>query len=208
MEPSDEPFNSLTQLQADGGRPRNPMINRGAITLASLIPGQNARDRCETLLQWLNQQSNCKLFLDEAMLSSVRSLPNERNRAIAKLLAESGSLDSAEIALDTYNHICCLSGTVDDLALLGILLVQNNSTTLPENRRIVNVLMMTCGLYQASSRFAVEVGLPTKSGVSSVLLSVVPSQGAIACYTALLWMRQVTQKRVYFCCSDWRRVWI
>lgn len=37
VEPSDAPFNSLEQLIADHGRPRNPMINSGAITLASTL---------------------------------------------------------------------------------------------------------------------------------------------------------------------------
>jgi glutaminase len=41
-------------------------------------------------------------------------------------------------------------------------------------------------LYQASARFAVEVGLPTKSGVSGAILSIVPSQGVIACYSPAL----------------------
>lgn len=186
MEPSDRPFNSLTQLQADRGRPRNPMINSGAIALTALLPGQNARDRCETLRQWLNHNSNCHLVFDEAMLESVRSLPNERNRAIANLLAESGYIDDAQTTLDTYNHVCCLSGTVADLASLAMLLVQQNSINLPENRRTVNALMMTCGLYQASSRFAVQVGMPTKSGVSGAMVSVVPTQGAIACYSPAL----------------------
>ncbi|HEY9666090.1 MAG TPA: glutaminase A [Coleofasciculaceae cyanobacterium] len=186
LEPSDQPFNSLSQLQADGGRPRNPMINSGAIALASLLPGQDAHSRCKNLCHWLNERSHCHLVLDEAMLKSVRSLPNERNRAITQLLAESGYLDSTEIALDTYNHICCLSGTITDLALLGMLLAHNTSMTLPENRRTINALMMTCGLYQASSRFAVEVGVPTKSGVSGAIVSVVPAQGAIACYSPAL----------------------
>jgi len=41
-------------------------------------------------------------------------------------------------------------------------------------------------LYEASGRFAVRIGLPTKSGVSGALLSVVPGQGAIACYSPTL----------------------
>jgi glutaminase len=186
MEPSDEPYNSLTQLQADKGWPRNPMINSGAIALVSLLPGQDARSRCENLCHWLNQRSNSHLFLDEAMLSSARSVQNRRNQAIACLLAESGYLDAVETVLDTYKQVCCLSGTVADLARLGMLLVQDRGEILPEHRRIVNALMMTCGLYQASSRFAVEVGLPTKSGISGAIVSVVPSQGAIACYSPAL----------------------
>lgn len=183
IESSHEPYNSLIQLQADKGWPRNPMINSGAIALADLLPGEDASSRCETLRQWLNQHSHSHLFLDEAMLNSVRSRSNERNRNLANLLAESGYLDNVETALDSYNYVCCLSGTVADLTRLGIILVQNCKNILPENRRIVNALITTCGLYEVSSRFAVQVGVPTKSGVSGAVLAVVPSQGAIACYS-------------------------
>ncbi len=186
MSPSDQPFNSLSELQADRGFPRNPMINSGAIALCSLLPGQDAPSRCENLRLWLNQHAQSQLFLDDQMLSSVRSAGGERNRAIARLMAQYDYLAAEEIALDTYNHVCCLSGTVVDLALLGILLVQHNNIISAQNRRSVNALMTTCGLYQASSRFAVQVGLPTKSGVSGVILSLVPSGGVIACYSPAL----------------------
>ena len=186
MLPSDEPFNSLKQLEIDRGFPRNPMINSGAIANCSLLPGADAPSRCESLRQWLNQAAECQLFLDEQMLNSVRSLPNERNKAITKLLAQSGYLELEEITLDTYNHVCCLSGTIADLAQLGMLLVQGNNTISLRHRHIVNALMTTCGLYQASAQFAVDVGLPTKSGVSGAILSIVPSQGAIACYSPAL----------------------
>lgn len=183
IQSSHEPYNSLIQLQADKGWPRNPMINSGAIALADLLPGQDASSRCETLRQWLNQRSHSHLFLDQAMLNSVRSRSNERNLDLANLLAESGYLDNVETALDTYQHICCLAGTVADLTQLGTILVQNYKNILPKNRRIVNALITTCGLYEASSRFAVQVGVPTKSGVSGAVLAVIPFQGAIACYS-------------------------
>jgi len=72
------------------------MLNSGAIALASL-PGQDARSRCESLRQWLNQRSNCQVFLDELMLSSVRAAGGERNRAIASLLAQFGYLEAEEL---------------------------------------------------------------------------------------------------------------
>lgn len=183
MEASLEPFNSLNQLEADGGWPRNPMLNSGAIVLASLLPGQDAQSRCESLRHWLNQRSNRHLFLHEPMLSSVRKGRSESNRAIAKKLVQEGYLDAVESALDTYNHVCCLSGTVTDLASLGMLLVQTQGAIKAEHRRTVTALMSTCGLYQASFRFAVQVGLPTKSGVSGAMVAVMPRQGAIACYS-------------------------
>lgn len=184
MLPSDRPFNSLDQLRADSGFPRNPMINSGAIALMSLLPGTDGSSRCENLRQWLNQKADCHLFLDQLILASVRSLRNETNIEIARELANYGHLQASEaVTIDTYNQLCCLAGTVIDLASLGMVLVSFGDKILPENCRIVKALMTTCGLYESSGSFAVQVGIPTKSGVSGALLSIVPGEGAIACYS-------------------------
>ena len=182
-EPSELPFNSLTQLEIDQGKPRNPMINSGAIALASLIPGQNAVARCQNLRTWLNQQAKSQLFVDELMLYSVNAMPNENNWNLALKMVDSGYIQNSEIALETYNRLCCLSGTVEDLAKLGMVLVNSGDRTIWENCRTVKALMATCGLYEASGRFAVRVGLPAKSGVSGAMLSVIPGQGAIGFYS-------------------------
>lgn len=184
MQPSEYPFNSLEQLQLDQGFPRNPMINSGAIALAALLPGETARIRCETLQKWLNQKAKTQLFLDEAMLASVRSVANAQNQKLTQILANEGYLaSSVKLAIETYESICCLSGTVADLAQLGLLLIHPEREINSQNSRIVKAIMLTCGLYEYSAQFAVEVGLPSKSGVSGVLLSLVPGQGAIACYS-------------------------
>jgi glutaminase len=44
-------------------------------------------------------------------------------------------------------------------------------------------MMMTCGLYEASADFAKRIGFPSKSGVSGAILSLVPPEGAVACYS-------------------------
>jgi glutaminase len=177
MKPSELSFHSLQQLHLDQGFPRNPMINSGAITLTRFLTGQSGGTRCEMFRQWLNHHAETQFFVDQKLLASVRSLTNETNRAIAKTLYQHQHLDRVELAIDTYNHLCCLSGTITDLARAGILLTQMSHAA------TVNALMLTCGLYEASSEFAVRIGIPTKSGVSGALLSVVPGQGAIACYS-------------------------
>ena len=182
-EPSELPFNSLTQLEIDRGKPRNPMINSGAIALTSLIPGQNAVSRCQNLLDWLNQQANSQLFVDELMLDSVKTNPNQNNWNLTLKMVESGYIQNAEITLETYNRVCCLSGNVEDLAKLGMVLVNSGDRAMGENCRTVKALMATCGLYEASGRFALRVGLPAKSGVSGAMLSVIPGQGAIGFYS-------------------------
>ena len=186
VEPSDKPFNSLEQLVADRGYPRNPMINSGAITLADKLPGKDATQRTLLFCQWLNQLADCQLSLDEVMLTSVRLTRSTSNEAIANYLAETSHLENLETALDTYEQICCISGRVEDLALLGKLLACENGCLLAQNRRIVNALMSTCGLYEASAQFAVRVGLPMKSGIGGGLVAIVPGEGAIACYNPVL----------------------
>ncbi|NEQ36166.1 MAG: glutaminase [Okeania sp. SIO3I5] len=182
-EPSEKPFNSLEQLEVDGGWPRNPMINSGAIALSSLLLGNTATERCKNFCFWLNNQGNCQLFLDENMLASVRSLPNQNNQAIAKKLVECGYIKDAEITLDTYNRICCLSGRIFDIANLGMLLVKPSNYDWKKYSSTVQELMTTCGLYEASNIYAKEIGIPTKSSVSGIILGVVPSGGVIVCYS-------------------------
>ena len=186
VEPSDRPFNSLGQLATDRGYPRNPMINSGAIALAGKLPGQTGRARCLALSEWLSQQANCQIQLDEAMLTSVQSVGRGTNQALADLMTQSGYLEDSETTLDTYERICCLSVSVVELAKLGLLLSHDRSSIQPAHRRMVNALMLTCGLYEASSQSAIQIGLPIKSGISGALLTVVPKVGTIACYSPAL----------------------
>ena len=183
VQPSDQPFNSLEQLESDGGWPRNPMINSGAIALAGLLPGKDADTRCQYLCSWLNQFADCQLVLDRDILESVRLAPNSKNQALVSTLAAAGYVEHPEITLDTYNQICCLSATISDLAKLGLLLIKPLNLQWQNASRIVKALMITCGLYETSGQFAVKVGVPSKSGVSGAVLSIIPRQGAIACYS-------------------------
>jgi glutaminase len=177
---SSYPFNSLNQLQEDRGFPRNPMINSGAIALADLLAGETPESRCENLLLWLNKMGNCQLFLDRSVLESVHSFPNVHNQALSLELEKNGYISHRYLALETYNRICCLSGKIADLANLGKLILA------APYAKIILEIMTNCGLYEASQQFALEVGFPTKSGVSGALLSIVSDEGVIACYSPLL----------------------
>ncbi|MGF1536244.1 MAG: glutaminase [Elainellaceae cyanobacterium] len=183
IRPSQQPFNSLKQLEEDGYFPRNPMLNSGALALTAMLPGATGQERCDRLRQWLNRRAGCRLTLDETMLATVRALPNEQNRRIARRLGEAGHLESnAAIALDAYEQMCCLSGTLDDVVALGQLL-NDPQLGVAEHQRKVLALMLTCGLYEESGEAAVRIGLPIKSGVSGILLAVLPAGGVIASYS-------------------------
>jgi glutaminase len=185
--PSANPFNVIPE-----NKPENPMLNGGAIALASLLTSS------EDLQNWLNQRAGTNLVLDLAMLDSVRSVSNRRNLAIAEQLKLLGLIDHPQQALAIYEEICCLRGNVQDLAKIGTLLVelpidQDHKGRSPlesakesANISIVLKIMSECGMYEASAEFAEDIGLPSKSSVSGALLSIVPNDCAIACYSPAL----------------------
>ncbi|MFN4066917.1 MAG: glutaminase [Thermosynechococcus sp.] len=178
--PSDYPYNSVLQLTLDQGWPRNPMINSGAIALASQLAHVGGVAVFQT---WLNECAGTQLQVDQEVLGAVHRHPNWQNRTLAHFLVEAGRIADAAVALEIYNQVCCFQGTIEEVARLGLLLALPHAKVSDRHRQQVNVLMLTCGLYEDSPRYALEIGLPMKSGVSGVILAVVPRQGAIACYS-------------------------
>jgi glutaminase len=186
VKPSDAPFNSLTQLIADNGYPRNPMINSGAITLAEKLPGDNGIDCTQLFCKWLNELAGTQLYIDADILNSVRINRSQINIDITHYLYKTGNLKNIELSLDAYEQICCISGRVEDLAKLGNILTCTSDFIKNQHRQIVNTVMLTCGLYEASAEYAVKIGLPIKSGIAGGLLTIIPNQGTIASYSPAL----------------------
>ena len=182
QEPSNYPFNSQEQLLIDQGRPRNPFINSGAITLADKMPGADGSERCQQFCAWLKHLSGASFSLDQPMLDSVHAGGQEPNLGLLEILHQSSAVANPAVALDTYEQLCCLAGNVGDLAKLGLLLAQPHPEISQDYCQLVNDLMLTCGLYEHSQAVAQEIGLPMKSGISGAMVAVVPHQGAIACY--------------------------
>ena len=186
VEPSGEAFNSLVELDNRSNRPFNPMINSGAIAVASFIEPKVSFEEMLKLARCFCQDDG--IVLDEKVYGSEMSTV-ARNRAIAYLLESKGVINgNVEEALDFYVKMCSLSVTAESLAGLGLLLANDgvdpsgkrllNSDTV----RVVKTIMLTCGMYDGSGEFAVRVGIPSKSGVGGGLLSVVDGKMGIGIY--------------------------
>lgn len=85
------------------------------------------------------------------------------------------------VTLETYFKQCSIEVTIDDLARIGMVLANDGMDTktgeeiIPRQiARIAKVLMLTCGMYDASGKFATYVGIPAKSGVSGGIVAAVP----------------------------------
>jgi len=55
VEPSGDEFHSITRLEEEQGRPRNPMINAGAIAVSGRLAGSTSSERIDTLRRFLSE---------------------------------------------------------------------------------------------------------------------------------------------------------
>ena len=192
VEPSGDTFNSI-ELQSGNNRPFNPMVNAGAITVASLLQarhGSNARDH---LLERFSTIAGRPLTIDRAVYESERRT-GHRNRAIVHLLLNFGIVhDDAEAVLDLYFHQCSILITCRDLAMMAATL-SNMGCHPVTGRAALNVssvkdvlsVMFTCGMYDYSGQWAYRVGVPAKSGVAGGVMAVVNRQLGIGTYSPRL----------------------
>jgi len=192
VEPSGDAFNSI-ELDPKTTRPYNPMINAGAIAIASLIKKSPVEAGVQAYVDKLSEAAGRHLRIDEAVLQS-ESLTGNRNRAIAYLMRNFGIIDEqVNEALHQYFAQCSLLVTCQDMAMMAATLANmgNNPVTGKlvfdfQYIKYVLTVMLTCGLYDYAGSWAYEVGLPAKSGVGGGIFGVVNRQLGISVYSPKL----------------------
>ena len=192
VEPSGEAFNSI-ELDPRTMRPFNPMVNAGAIAVASLIKKDSAAAGVRNFIEKMQLAAGRKLQIDGSVLASESATGN-RNRAIAYLMLNFGIIDEdVNHTLHQYFSQCSLLVNCRDLAMTAATLANmgTNPLTLEpvfDFQYIKDVLavMFTCGLYDHAGEWAYRVGLPAKSGVGGGLLAVVNRQLGVAVYSPRL----------------------
>ncbi len=190
MEPSGDPFNSIRKLETSSRKkPYNPMINAGAIAVASMIKGKDAREKFNRVLDFFKKVTeddsldvNYKIYCGE-------SETGNKNRAMGYFLKNDGIIEgNVEDALEVYFKQCSIEVNAYTLAKLGLFLANNGRTSSGEQiitqkiATIVKTLMVTCGMYDLSGEIAVRVGIPCKSGVGGGIVGVVPGKLGIGVY--------------------------
>lgn len=187
MEPMGDFFNSISQLESyDTSKPFNPMVNAGAIAVASLIKGHNIENRFDRYLEFLREiTENEELEMSEEVYESEKT-NGARNRSLAYFMQSCGTLvKDVEEALDLYFRMNSVMTDCYDLAQIGKFLAcggisSNDECLIPANHlRTVKAIMMTSGMYNSSGHYAVEVGFPCKSGVSGSIIGTISGQMGI-----------------------------
>ncbi|MGH3366323.1 MAG: glutaminase A [Nocardioidaceae bacterium] len=192
VEPSGEVYNQIS-LHPVTHRPRNPMINGGALVAASLVAGATPEQQIERISRTYSMYAGRELALDEDIFASqVES--GHRNRAIGHMLREFGILEgNPDIAHEIYLWACSTMITCRDLCMMGATLANGGTNPLTGERvlaaeyteRVLSV-MSTCGMYDAAGAWFAQVGLAAKSGVGGGIVAVLPGQLSIAAFSPRL----------------------
>ncbi len=205
VEPSGDAFNSV-DLQPGTNRPFNPMVNAGAIAIASLIKGDSAAEGLEAFMGKLSLAAGRPLQIDEAVFASESATGN-RNRAIAYLLRNFGIIDEqVDQTLSQYFSQCSVLVTSRDLAMIGATLANMGANPMTgeevfEVKYIKDVLaaMFTCGMYDYAGEWAYRVGVPAKSGVAGGVMAVVNRQFSLGVYSPRLDARGNSVRGIAVC---------
>jgi glutaminase len=188
VEPTGDAFNSIS-LEPGTGRPRNPMINAGAMTATSLVLG----DRDEQILAMYSGCAGRELGVEEDTFRSERDT-GHRNRAIGHMLRAYGILDEdPDPVLDAYFRQCAVAVDCKDVALMAATLANGGVQPItgervldPDHVRRVLSVMTTCGMYDGAGDWLVGVGLPAKSGVAGGVMAVLPGQLGVCVFSPRL----------------------
>ena len=107
-EPSGMPFNSLVQLEAEAGRPRNPFINPGALVCTDILCTRYATPE-NAVVEFLRPLcGNRHMHYNRAVAASERRT-SHRNAAMAHLIKSFGNLNnSVDEVLDAYCRHCAI----------------------------------------------------------------------------------------------------
>ncbi|MGP8290726.1 glutaminase [Vreelandella zhanjiangensis] len=191
-EPSGDPFNSIVQLEHEGGKPRNPFINAGAIAVVdAIMMGHEPKETLAELLSFVRYIADDESICFDHVVAASEMAHRDRNASLAHFMKAFGRLrHDVDKILGTYFHQCAIAMNCEQLAHAGLFLASdgvnqpsNIRVVSPQRARRINSLMMMCGHYDASGEFAFRVGLPGKSGVGGGILAIAPGQGSIAVWS-------------------------
>ncbi|KAH7725993.1 glutaminase liver isoform [Aphelenchoides avenae] len=209
QEPSGRLFNEI--CLDPHNKPHNPMVNSGAIIVTSLIQNKlNMADRFDHMLNQYRKISGGEYVgFNNAVFLSERSTA-DRNFALAYYMKENGCFppetSNLQEALDFYFQLCSLEVTCESAAVMAATLANGGVCPITDERcigsrpcRDVLSLMNSCGMYDYSGQFAFHVGLPAKSGVSGVVIVVIPNLCGFALWSPPLDRMGNSCRGIEFC---------
>ncbi|WP_226065796.1 glutaminase [Kaistella polysaccharea] len=193
VEPSGNPFNSLVQLEADKGIPRNPFINAGALVICDILLEicSNPKEELLSYIRNLSEEEDIN-FNEKVAASEMQN--SFRNTAMCNFMKSFGNIrNKPDAVIELYCHLCAIEMTCKQLSKSFLYLANegekpsNMAQILsPSKVKRVNAILLTCGFYDESGEFSFRVGLPGKSGVGGGIIAIYPHHYCIAVWSPKL----------------------
>lgn len=193
VEPSGNPFNSLWQLEYEKGKPRNPLINSGAIVICDMLCTLYD-DPLNELLSFVRKVSgNDEIGCNKQVAESEKKL-GFRNAALINLMKSCHNINNEiDEVMDLYYHMCSIEMSCEELANT-FLLYANHGKRLTTDEPVItssmakriNAIMQTCGFYDEAGEYTFKVGLPGKSGIGGGIVAIQPGHFAVAVWSPKL----------------------
>ncbi len=182
-EPRGDPYHSIAALEEGRkGVPANPMITGGAIATTAMIHGSNGEERFTRLREFIRTLAdNPEIDYDPQVLEGESI---DLHRALFYYMRNHGVVrGNEEDKLLPYVRMTAMTMNCIDLGRIAAVLANggrapgsNRQLIGEDNVRIVLTLMCLTGMYEGSGRYAVDVGIPSKSGISGAIMAVVPGR--------------------------------
>ena len=192
-EPSGTPFNSLVQLEAEQGIPRNPFINAGALVVTDMLSTRfvNAEN---ALVDFVRKVSGVADITYNRRVAQSEISTSSRNAAMAHFMKSFGNMhNKVGEVLHAYCHHCAIEMNCVELARAVCFLANHGVNPWSGEAEIdassakrLSALMLTCGTYDAAGDFAFRVGLPAKSGVGGGIVAILPGECGICVWSPAL----------------------
>ena len=206
-EPSGRNFNELC-LNTDN-IPHNPLINSGAIMCASLIDYENTlANRYDKVIKyWSKLAGNTKINFSTSIYLSEKDTA-DRNNCLAYMMQESKAFQhginsykykrnwtnkNLEETLDFYFQCCSIEINCTQASIIASTLANGGICPVTNERIFSNTivknalsLMSSCGMYDYSGQWAYTIGIPAKSGVSGIIMGIIPNVMGIAVFSPKL----------------------
>ena len=195
VEATGKPFDAINMRAGNlESQHINPMVNMGAIAMISLIKGKSGEEKFNRLLDLTRKLAgNPNITVNEDVYMSEVKTGN-KNRALAYLLKSYDLIEGdVEEIVEAYFRACSISVNCEDLANIGYCFSSHGK--LPRSGERVfesrfatytNAVLMTCGMYDGSGEFAINVGIPAKSGVGGGIMGIVPTRMGIGIFSPAL----------------------
>ena len=212
-EPSGRPFNSQ-DLQPGCNTPFNASVNAGAIMAAGLFASRFPEETWVEIVDKVRETwydlcgQDSKIGFSQETFDSEKSTAYNNFAIAYNLKGRRGLPRNVDLLkmLDIYLGCCSIEMNTEALAVAaatfangGVCPITSKEVFPTHVVRHVLAETMTCGMYDQAGHFVVEVGLPAKSGVSGVLMVIVPNVFGFCTFSPRLNSKGNSVRGLEFC---------